>query len=61
MTLIDIVWVFIGFLLCTSIVIVICLLIIVVVCWTIKEGFDIEVEFEDWEEDKATEEIVNGL
>lgn len=50
----GIVWGLVGFLICAIIITVICILIIVVVCWTIKAGFDFEVEFEDWEEDNES-------
>lgn len=51
MTTIDILWACVGFILCTVIFIVIFLVILVAVSWTLKADQNVEIDFEESEEE----------
>lgn len=51
MTMIDVLWVAVGFLICAALFTIICLLMIVAVWWVFKTNQDIEIEFENLEDE----------
>lgn len=52
MTIMDFVWAFVGLLLCAVILTVVCLGIMLVVLLMFREDSDIEIEYDDWEEEQ---------
>lgn len=51
MSMMDILWACVGFLICAVMFTLICLAIIFVVWWVFKTNQDIEIEYKDWEEE----------
>lgn len=63
MTMMDILWAAVGFVICAVLFSLICILMIVVVWWMFKTNQDIEIETEDWEEenDRGNQSLSDGM
>lgn len=60
MTMMDILWAAVGFVICAVLFSLICILMIVVVWWIFKTNQDIEIETEDWEEENESRRLDKG-
>lgn len=51
MTMMDILWAAVGFVICAVLFTLICLLMLGVIWWVFKNNLNIEIETEDWEDE----------